>query len=337
MRPGLVPRHAVFVVEQALQLDDRDGGMGVVELDRDLLREVFPVLVGPAEAADDVLERTGDKEVLLEQAQFLAALGLVVRVENLRDGFAVVLFAHGFLVTAAVEGLEIELLRRSRFPEAQEVHRVGAVAGHRNVVGNADQFLPAHPARDVVAAVVEDVLDVAIDLDLGGVLGPDDLPRRSVLHPCVGKLDLVAIAKFLLEEPVLVMDSVADGRKIQRRQRVEEAGGETAEAAVAQPHVVFLMAKLLVVQTQFLERVHHVVVDARAVEAVGKEPPHQKLERKIVDPLDVLVVMHGRRGDHSFDDHALHRLGGRQPPIALRGRRGVASQTEFQAALDQGF
>ena len=43
--PGLVPRHAVFVMEQALQLDDGDGGMGVVELDGDLVREVFPVLV----------------------------------------------------------------------------------------------------------------------------------------------------------------------------------------------------------------------------------------------------------------------------------------------------
>ena len=55
------------------------------------------------------------------------------------------------------------------------------------------------------------------------------------------------------------MDSVADGRKIQRRQRIEETGGEAAQTAVAKPHVVFLMAKLLVVETQFLQRVHHVV------------------------------------------------------------------------------
>ena len=235
-----------------------------------------------------------------------------------------VLFAHGFLVTPAVEGLEIELFGGARFPEAKEVHRVGAVAGHRDVIGNAHQFLPAHPARDVVAAVVEDVLDVAIDLDLGGVLGAHDLPRGSVLHPGVGQLDLVAIAKFLLEEPVLVMDAVADGGKVQGRQRVQEAGGQPAQAAVAQPHVILLMAKFLVVETQFLQGVHHVAIDARAVEAVGKEPAHQKLQREIINPLGVAVVVHGRRGDHSLHDHALHRLGGRQPPIALRRRRGVA-------------
>ena len=109
--------------------------------------------------------------------------------------------------------------------------------------GMPTSFFAAHPARDVVAAVVEDILDVAVDLDLRGVLGPDDLPRRSKLHPRVGQLDLVAVAELLLEEPVLVMDAVADGRKIERGQRIEEARGEAAQTAVAEPHVVFLMAK----------------------------------------------------------------------------------------------
>ena len=39
------PRHPVFIMEDALELDDGDGGVGVVELDGDLFREVFPVLV----------------------------------------------------------------------------------------------------------------------------------------------------------------------------------------------------------------------------------------------------------------------------------------------------
>src|SRR4029450_1738488 len=101
------------------------------------------------------------------------------------------------------------------------------------------QFLPAHPARDVIAPVVEDILDVAINLNFRGLLRPDNLPRRSILHPCIGKLDLVTIAEFLLKESVLVMDSIADSRKIQRGERIEEACGETAKAAVSKPHVVF--------------------------------------------------------------------------------------------------
>ena len=129
-----------------------------------------------------------------------------------------VFFAHGFLVSAAVEGFEIELCWRPRFPEAQEIDCIRSVTWHWNVIGNADQFLPAHPSRDVIAPVVEDILDVTINLNFRGLLGPDDLPGRSILHPCVGKLDLVTIAEFLLKESVLVMDSVADRWNIQRRQ-----------------------------------------------------------------------------------------------------------------------
>ncbi len=97
------------------------------------------------------------------------------------------------------------------------------------------------------------------------------------------------------------------------------------------------MAKLIVVQTQLLEGMHHLVDDARAVEAVGKEPPHQELEREVVDALGIAFVVERGRGDHSLYDQALHSLGGRQPPIALGGRGGVACQSKFQAALNKDF
>ena len=104
-------------MQNALKLDHCDGRVCVVELDGDLLREVFPVIVRPAKATDDVLERTGNEKILLEQAKLFSALGLVIRVKNFRNGFTVILFANGFLVTAAVEGLKVEFLRRPRFPE----------------------------------------------------------------------------------------------------------------------------------------------------------------------------------------------------------------------------
>ncbi len=161
---------------------------------------------------------------------------------------------------------------------------------------------------------------MSVDLDLGGVLGADDFPRRAVLHPGIGELHLVAIAEFLFEEAVLIVDAVADGRKIKGGQRIQEAGGETAETAVAQAHVVFLAAEFLVVEAEFLEGVNHVVEHAGGVEAVGKQAAHEEFQREIIDALDVLVVVNRLGGDHPLDDDALHRLGGGQPPIPLRRR-----------------
>ena len=87
--PGLLPRQILLVDQHAHQLGDGHGGVRVVELDRDLVGKVVPRIAGLlAVAPDDVAQRAGDEEILLHEAQLLAVLGLVVRVEDLGDGLA---------------------------------------------------------------------------------------------------------------------------------------------------------------------------------------------------------------------------------------------------------
>jgi hypothetical protein len=52
-------------------------------------------------------------------------------------------------------------------------------------------------------------------------------------------LDLLAALDPLLEDAVLVADAVADRGQLQRGERVHEARGEPAEAAVAEPGIAF--------------------------------------------------------------------------------------------------
>ncbi|MCY1447658.1 hypothetical protein D9M71_642880 [compost metagenome] len=78
--PGGVPRHFVLVDEQAHQLGDGDRGVGIVELDRRLLRQVEQAVVHVQVPAQQVLQRGGNEEVFLAQAQLLAGLGAVSRV-----------------------------------------------------------------------------------------------------------------------------------------------------------------------------------------------------------------------------------------------------------------
>ena len=229
-------------MKKPLELDHSDRGMGVVELNGDLLRELVPVVVAPAEPADDILEGAGHEEILLDETQFLPALRAIVRIEHFGDGLTGVLVAHRFLVTAAVESLEIEILSRLGGPEPEKIHGRRPVSWNRNVVRNTHQFPGSRPSGDIVADGVEDILYLTVDLDLGGVLGTHDLPGRAVLHPVVGKLDLVAVAELLLEKAVLVVDSVSDCRQIESGEGIEEAGCQSPETAVSKPHVVFLFA-----------------------------------------------------------------------------------------------
>jgi len=65
LSPGEVPGDALFVDEDAHELGDGDGGVGVVELDGVFVGEAGEVEVGLFVAADDVVDGAGDEEVLL--------------------------------------------------------------------------------------------------------------------------------------------------------------------------------------------------------------------------------------------------------------------------------
>ena len=94
--------------------------MRVIELHGDLVGEIVPTIAfDPLVATDHVLQRTGHEEILLNQAQFFAVLGFVVRIKHLRNRFAVRFLTNRFDVTAFVERFEIELFFSVGCPEAQ--------------------------------------------------------------------------------------------------------------------------------------------------------------------------------------------------------------------------
>lgn len=103
-RPGLVPWHVVLVHQQAHQLGDADGRMGVVELDGEFLVEPPHRHAVGRQQAQHVPQRARHEEVLLLEAQFLALLRFVIGVKHLGQVLRGHLLAHRAQVVAAVEG-----------------------------------------------------------------------------------------------------------------------------------------------------------------------------------------------------------------------------------------
>ena len=68
--PCLIPLHVFNVDENPLEFDDRQCGMGVIELNGDLIREFRPRPFGFFEAADDVVEGGAAPKILLFQTEF---------------------------------------------------------------------------------------------------------------------------------------------------------------------------------------------------------------------------------------------------------------------------
>ena len=96
--PRRVPVQPLEVDQDAHQLGDDERRVRVVQVDEHLVGQRVPRLVEPPVPPQDVLQRTGDEEVLLAQAELLARRRVVVRIEDLGE----VLGQH-----LALDGLDV--------------------------------------------------------------------------------------------------------------------------------------------------------------------------------------------------------------------------------------
>ena len=154
------------------------------------------------------------------------------------------------------------------------------------------------------------------------------------MDPRVGKFDLVTVAELLFEETVFVVDAVADRGEIESGQGIEEAGGEAPETAVAECHVVFLVARFLEGMPQILQRFGHFFEHTGRDHVVDEQAPHEEFHREIVNAAHVAFVVHGKGFHHPRDDDALDGHRGGDPPLAARGGDGITRERELQLVDD---
>ena len=118
---------------------------------------------------------------------------------------------------------------------------------------------------------------------------PGHFPGVGISQPVIRVLDLPAVLDLLAEHAVFVAQSVTDGRDLEGRHRVEEAGGQTAESAVAQPGVGLLLAEVVPVPIPVRGQIFaDVVFDLEIGDRVGQRPADEELHRQIIDLLRVL-------------------------------------------------
>ena len=189
---------------------------------------------------EEVVDRGGDEEVLLLQPQLLALRRGVLGVEHLGDVLREGLRADGLLVVAGVEDPQVERVGGDRPPQPQRVHPAVLVAGDHVVVRDGLDLPARHPAGALDAVGVGVLLGVTAEGDDLRGLGVRELPRRAEGEPGVGLLDLAAVDEGLPEDAVLVADAVADAGHAHGGQRVDEAGGQPTQTAVAQTRLDLL-------------------------------------------------------------------------------------------------
>ena len=85
--PGGVPRLSVNVDQLVHHFGDGQCRMGVVELNANVFRHPVEVVAFFHKATDNVLNGTGNKEILLFKTQFLARFDRIRGIQNFGNGF----------------------------------------------------------------------------------------------------------------------------------------------------------------------------------------------------------------------------------------------------------
>ena len=250
---GLLKLDAALA-QQPDQLRDDHAGVGVVDLDGGVVRQIMEVAAPGGALGQNELCTGRDHQVLLVHPQTAACLVGIVRVEEegqvLVDGSLVE--GNAVMDDALVDGVQIE-----------QVQGVGAplVAGDRQLVQPGGVLLARQFHR------------------VGGV----GLFRPAVgSQPRVGLFVLHAILKGLMEQTKMVPQTYAVAGQVQRCQRVEEAGSQTPQAAVAQRRLrlyLFNVGKALSGSSQ---RRPGFVVQPQIDEVVGQQLANKEFGADIV-------------------------------------------------------
>ena len=208
----------------------------------------------------------------------------VLRVEDLRDVLRERLRRGPPRVVAGVEDLQVERPRRRALHSRSVLTRPFSVARDHVVVGDAQDAPARHPAG-ALGAVVVVRLGVPAEVDGDGRLRVRELPRRAQRQPVVGLLHLPAVDERLAEDAVLVADAVADAGHVHRRERVDEARREPAEAAVAEARLDLRLAQLGQVDAQRRQALLDDLVQVGREQRVVQLPAQEELRRQVRDGL----------------------------------------------------
>jgi len=144
--PCVIEGDVLLVDQDPLQLDNGESRMSVVELDRNVVRELGPRDSNLLPSSDDVAERGGGPECLLLESELLASPVVVVGVQDSSDGLGVLTLLDGPIVVSGVERLKVEASLGLCGPETDVVGVDGVVARDGAVVGHGKDLEAVGPS-----------------------------------------------------------------------------------------------------------------------------------------------------------------------------------------------
>ena len=225
-------------------------------------------------------------------------------IQHLGDDLAHGALLKALYILALGEQVHVERRGAAGIPKAQGVDRLALVACDEHISRHGGDGGVADMLGVVMAVIipVRDYMSAKAHLD--GFVRARDEPALGCRAPVVGDLGLPAVLNFLPEDAQLIAYRVARCGDAERRHGVHVAGGEPAEAAVAEPCVVFLLENVACVSSKVTERPDERFGNAEVEGIFHKASAHEKLHGQIVHlAVGLLILAEGQKAAHYLADN----------------------------------
>src|ERR1019366_1808384 len=97
------------------------------------------------------------------------------------------------------------------------------------------------------------MLNVSVDRHETSLIGPGDLPGRTLRKPVFRLLPLIAVVYFLFEQTIFIVNPVTAGGHPQSSQRIHETSGQASEASITQRRILFAVLHRFQICAEFAQ------------------------------------------------------------------------------------
>ena len=179
--------------------------MRIVDMDSRFLGEIIKRAVNGKMIRDDILKRSGNKEILLAQTQNFPLHMVIGGIEHLCQRFRIRILLHSLHILPLREELHIEIGDIVRAPEAEIIDSLAVASRNHHIIWNSLHLVIVHMGYRAVTLVP--VFDYSAAETHGKCLVCSrDKPSVAAGHPYIGHFNLISVDYLLLEKPVFIAE-----------------------------------------------------------------------------------------------------------------------------------
>jgi hypothetical protein len=183
------------------------------------------------------------------------------------------------------------------------------------------------------------VHEAAIELHRIGQIRSRKLPWSAEPQPVLGFFVLPTAFNSLGEHTEFISNAVPIGRHADRSRAVEQARGQAAETAIAEPGIRLLLRHLFKIASDLGERLAEDLMDAKAAQSVHEQPADQEFHGEVAGFLRALLLLVPARDCPTFQhQRARECCGGIEPMLWLSRLRldpGRLQQVPLERAANR--